>query len=397
MTTQPNDKTPAPDGSTTDTQHLPALRPAPAQQREPESRVPGETTKTRRGRWFRYTLPGSWVALVFVCLSFTPSLLPRSWLLQAIVCGINGSIGYGLGVVGASVWRAFADRDPRPARRRSWAIFFVTAVVALPLAAAVGQWWQRQLRELMGVPSEFTGLVLLLPVVAAAVFVGILAVSRSLRTAYRWLSRLLGQWIGLRAARVLGWAIVLTTTVMVVNGVILDGLASMAAAHTRPEPGHPSAGRGLVRAGHPGVANKHGGRGRGPPQRNRSALHHVGRQPLRVLGQDREHAVRRERMPSHRLRVEQLPLITGATLHAHIDPAPMHRPGTRTPCFRGLLDSHAVSDALHIRLGVVPPPGAVGRASLHYQRIRPNSQIHCLDKELPERLLPLDSDILRPL
>src|SRR5512144_2567721 len=228
MTTQPNDKTPAPDGSTTDTQHLPALRPAPAQQREPESRVPGETTKTRRGRWFRYTLPGSWVALVFVCLSFTPSLLPRSWLLQAIVCGINGSIGYGLGVVGASVWRAFADRDPRPARRRSWAIFFVTAVVALPLAAAVGQWWQRQLRELMGVPSEFTGLVLLLPVVAAAVFVGTLAVSRSLRSAYRWISRLLGQWIGLCAARVLGWAIVLTTTVMVVNGVIVDGLASMA-------------------------------------------------------------------------------------------------------------------------------------------------------------------------
>src|SRR5512144_741674 len=149
MTTQPNEETPAPDGSTTETQHLPALRPAPAQLREPESTVPAETTKTRRGRWFRYTLPGSWVALVFVCLSFTPSLLPRSWLLQAIVCGINGSIGYGLGVVGASVWRAFADRDPRPARRRSWAIFLVTAVVALPLAAAVGQWWQRQLRELM--------------------------------------------------------------------------------------------------------------------------------------------------------------------------------------------------------------------------------------------------------
>jgi hypothetical protein len=25
---------------------------------------------------FRYTLPGAWVALAFVCLSFTPSLLP---------------------------------------------------------------------------------------------------------------------------------------------------------------------------------------------------------------------------------------------------------------------------------------------------------------------------------
>jgi uncharacterized membrane protein len=169
------------------------------------------------------------MALVFVCLSFTPSLLPRSWLLQAMVCGINGSIGYGLGVVGAYVWRAFADRDPRPARSRSWPIFFITAAVALPLAAALGQGWQRQIRELMGVPSEFTGLVLLLPVVAAAVFVGILAVSRALRTAYLWISRLLGHWIGPRAARVLGWAIVLTTTVMVVNGVILDANEYVAA------------------------------------------------------------------------------------------------------------------------------------------------------------------------
>ena len=27
--------------------------------------------------WFRFGLPGAWVALVFVCLSLTPSLLPR--------------------------------------------------------------------------------------------------------------------------------------------------------------------------------------------------------------------------------------------------------------------------------------------------------------------------------
>ena len=27
-------------------------------------------------RRFRYTLPGCWVALVFVCLAFTPSLVP---------------------------------------------------------------------------------------------------------------------------------------------------------------------------------------------------------------------------------------------------------------------------------------------------------------------------------
>src|SRR5215469_17880203 len=57
------------------------------------------------------TLPGCWGALIFACLSFTPSLLPRGGLLQGVIAGITAAIGYGLGVLAASVWRAFADRD----------------------------------------------------------------------------------------------------------------------------------------------------------------------------------------------------------------------------------------------------------------------------------------------
>jgi uncharacterized membrane protein len=80
-------------------------------------------------RRFRYTLPGAWVALVFACLAFTPSLLPRSALLQGVVCGISAAIGYGLGVAGAWTWRAFADRDPRPPRPGAWRVFAISAVV----------------------------------------------------------------------------------------------------------------------------------------------------------------------------------------------------------------------------------------------------------------------------
>src|ERR671912_503508 len=65
---------------------------------------------------FRYTLPGAWVALVFSCLAFTPSLLPRGALLQGIVCGISAAIGYGVGVAGAWVWRGFPRPAPRPGR-----------------------------------------------------------------------------------------------------------------------------------------------------------------------------------------------------------------------------------------------------------------------------------------
>ncbi|HYN17811.1 MAG TPA: alpha/beta-hydrolase N-terminal domain-containing protein, partial [Actinomycetes bacterium] len=101
-----------------------------------------------RGRRFRYTLPGAWVALVFACLAFTPSLLPRGALLQGIVCGITAAIGYGLGVAGVWVWRAFADRDPRPPRPGAWKVLAISAAVALVAAVVLGLLWQAQLRDL---------------------------------------------------------------------------------------------------------------------------------------------------------------------------------------------------------------------------------------------------------
>ncbi len=82
-------------------------------------------------KWFRYTLPGAYGALIFGCLSFAPSLLPRGGLLQGALLGVNAAIGYGLGVCAAWIWRAFADRDARPTRRNSWRWFLGIAVVLL--------------------------------------------------------------------------------------------------------------------------------------------------------------------------------------------------------------------------------------------------------------------------
>jgi len=111
----------------------------------------------------QYTLPGAWVALVLVCLSFTPSLLPRSSLFQGIVSGITAVVGYGVGVFFAFVWREFADRGPRTPGRRSWGIYFVSATVALVICVVVGRRWQNQLRDLVGLPSEQLLRILLIP------------------------------------------------------------------------------------------------------------------------------------------------------------------------------------------------------------------------------------------
>jgi uncharacterized membrane protein len=198
----------------------PARLPA-AGEAEPE---PGVAERRR----FRYTHPGAWVALAFACLAFTPSLLPRSALLQGVVCGISAAIGYGLGVAGAWTWRAFADRDPRPPRPGAWRVFAISAAVALAVALGLGLWWQARLRDLMGAPAPGPLLLPLLPLAAAATFTGLVALSRTLRRTYHWAAGRLRRWMGPRAARAVGWVAVVVGTYLVVSGLLLNGLATLA-------------------------------------------------------------------------------------------------------------------------------------------------------------------------
>src|SRR5215468_3806675 len=163
-----------------------------AEDREPP-RGPGKPRKL-----LYVTLPGSWGALIFACLSFTPSLLPRGGLIQGVICGITAAIGYGLGVWAAAIWRAFADRGPRQPRRWAWLTFIISAIILFAAAFGLGQYWQSEIRNLMGVTDYNIPLAVASPFIAALVFGLFLAIGRGLRGLYRWVAKLLGRWIGPR-------------------------------------------------------------------------------------------------------------------------------------------------------------------------------------------------------
>ncbi len=219
MTTQPGT------AAEPDRRPAPADPARPSAEADPTSRTP---PKGKRSNWFRYTLPGSWVALAFICLSFTPSLLPRPAAFQGFVWGVTGAIGYGLGVLFAWLWRQFADRPARPARPRSWRLFLVVGAVALLVSYLLGRRWQNQIRELMGVDAEPFAAQILLPIAGVLVFVGLVAASRGIRGLFRWVAGLLGRWMGRRAARGVGWVLVAGVTVGVLSGVVLDGAIAVA-------------------------------------------------------------------------------------------------------------------------------------------------------------------------
>lgn len=167
----------------------------------------------------RYTLPGLSVALVFVAVSFTPSLLPRPALFQALVAGVTGALGYGLGVSAAWVWREYADRDARRATPRGWRVLAIVAPVVLIVAILLGLRWQRQSAALVGTARESLPSVLLVPVVGAVAFVAVVALGRLLRTTYRKLAALLERHMGRRAARATGVVLLAVVLVLASTGL----------------------------------------------------------------------------------------------------------------------------------------------------------------------------------
>ena len=153
--------------------------------------------------------------------------MPRPGAFQGVVTGITGAIGYGLGVLGARVWREFADRPARLPSRRSWRVFLIVGPVVVVTSYLLGQRWQGQIRELVGADAEPFDSKLMLPIAAVLVFVGLVAASRGITHFFRWVAGLLSRWMGRRAARALGWVLAAVLTVGLVSGVLVDGILAL--------------------------------------------------------------------------------------------------------------------------------------------------------------------------
>jgi uncharacterized membrane protein len=186
---------------------------------------PPEPAKPRRLLYV--TLPGCWGALIAGCLSFTPSLLPRGGIVQGLIWGITAVIGYGLGVLAAWIWRAFAGRDPRRPRHWAWLALYISAAVLVVVSFGLGQYWQYEIRKLMGVTDYNIWYVVASPFVAALVFCLILLIGRGLRGLYRWVAGLLNRWIGRRAAHAVGWILVAGLAYLVVTGLLFQGFINV--------------------------------------------------------------------------------------------------------------------------------------------------------------------------
>jgi uncharacterized membrane protein len=190
----------------------------------PDTAQPMPTPPTERPWWQPPSLPGAWGAVLFICVSLTPSLLPRTAASQGLISGISAAIGYGLGVAAAAVWRAFADREERPAQPSSWRILAIAGGGAIVVAMVLGRRWQEQIRALMGAESRPIWQLVLVPLVAVGVFALLLGIARFLRRATGWTRTRLERRIGPKAAGTLAWALVAWLAFLLVTGVLFDAV-----------------------------------------------------------------------------------------------------------------------------------------------------------------------------
>jgi uncharacterized membrane protein len=172
---------------------------------------------------------------LFFCLSLTPSLLPRDWVFGGLVGGINGALGYGVGVVIGAIFRRFVLRE------RSWwppkAATVAASITASVLMVIPGAAWQRQVSALMGMSGPGTGgyyRTLLLALMVGGVIV---AVFRVVLDAIKLLARvLIRRWhVNTEVALFIGTAVVVVLLLTLINGVLFRGFLLGASRVFQPQ------------------------------------------------------------------------------------------------------------------------------------------------------------------
>jgi len=171
------------------------------------------------------------MALLLAGSSFTPSLLPRSPILQGLLGGIVGAFGYGVGeAIAWAVRRVTRWRPSASSSRRAWRVLGLVGAAFTIVVLVAGWRWQVDLHELMGVDAPAGYDSVLIAVVALLVFVGLVALGRILRRLTGWVLRRTVGRLPLWIARTIAVSAVVLLVVGLLSGVIFRGFIAVSNA-----------------------------------------------------------------------------------------------------------------------------------------------------------------------
>ncbi|MFC4350298.1 alpha/beta hydrolase [Fodinicurvata halophila] len=166
---------------------------------------------------------GLLLGTLFFAASLTPSLLPRTALVQGVLSGLAFGAGYLLGFWVRRLWRYL--ELPVLRGRLSLVVQVAAALVCLVIAGyflwrSVG--WQNSIRAAMDLEPTAEGQHLQVALVAAAVFAGLVLLARLVRLVFVLVSRFIRRHVPRRFAQVIGFALVAMLLWSAANGLIFS-------------------------------------------------------------------------------------------------------------------------------------------------------------------------------
>lgn len=169
-----------------------------------------------------FSTPGLLTATLFFAASLTPSLIPRTYLMQGVLSGVSLATGYAIGVFGHWLW-AYLEL-PEPRELVEAVIKLVATVICVTIALVFlgrASEWQNSIRMLMEMEPVDGAHPFRVGAIAIAVFIALYILSLLFRLTVHLSSGWLKRHIPRRISNLIG---VLTAVVLfwsLVNGILI--------------------------------------------------------------------------------------------------------------------------------------------------------------------------------
>jgi uncharacterized membrane protein len=159
---------------------------------------------------------------LFFAASFTPSLIPRDYLLQGVLAGLAFGVGYLLGVLGVWLWTylELPVLKGQAARRTKQIAGIVCAAIAVTFLWQASE-WQNSIRVLLDMPPVDSVYPFRVGLITIITFTVLLGITRLFRWTLDFIDRRLQGFMPRRIAAVIGVAAAVLIFFSLINGVLL--------------------------------------------------------------------------------------------------------------------------------------------------------------------------------
>jgi len=195
--------------------------------------VPGkqpDNTRLRRNIGFQrfFSVSGLAFAVLFMAASLTPTLIPRTYVMQGALSGASAAVGYGFGVFLRWLWLYL--ELPMPSGSRLRLINLVVAaccVLVLVVFLRHATEWQNSVLEVMRQPPVTSTYPLRLCLIAAVVFLVLVVLGKCFGFVFRIVAVWTQRFVPRRVANVVGVVVAAGLFWTVANGVVFRIVINM--------------------------------------------------------------------------------------------------------------------------------------------------------------------------